>query len=150
MIEPNNFRTTHRLRMKLPMVIHSCAKASCFLALIWCLSPSSTMAVDTQLPTLAELKIDGRGKSNFLNQAKSQPTLTGVPKANIEQYRSVIQPLLKAKCVACHGPDEENANLRIDRINPNLLTGESIERWREIYKVLSNSRCLPRTNPLMR
>ncbi|MDB4419341.1 DUF1592 domain-containing protein [Rubripirellula sp.] len=105
------------------------------------------MAADPQIPTLAQLKIDGRDKSNFLNQDKPQPALTGVPKANLEQYRSVIQPLLKSKCLACHGPDEEHANLRIDRINPNLLTGESIERWREIYKVLSNSEMPPEDEP---
>ncbi|MDB4540647.1 DUF1592 domain-containing protein, partial [bacterium] len=54
---------------------------------------------------------------------------------------------MKSKCLACHGPDEEHANLRIDRINPNLLTGESIERWREIYKVLSNSEMPPEDEP---
>lgn len=35
------------------------------------------------------------------------------------------------------------ANLRIDQLNPDLLTGPDVDRWRGVYKVLSNSEMPP-------
>ena len=97
--------------------------------------------------TLESLKMEGRRKSNFLSQKATEPVVSGIPSADLKQYHEVIQPLLKTKCMDCHGPDEEHANLRIDQINPDLLSGESVERWREIYKVLSNSEMPPDDEP---
>ena len=102
---------------------------------------------DPKPATMESLKIEGRRKSNFLSQQASKPVVAGIPSADLKQYHEVIQPLLKTKCMDCHGPDEEHANLRIDQINPDLLSGESVERWREIYKVLSNSEMPPDDEP---
>jgi len=35
------------------------------------------------------------------------------------------------------------ANLRVDRLNPDLLAGPDVDRWRGIYKVVSNSEMPP-------
>ncbi len=102
---------------------------------------------DPKSATLESLKMEGRRKSNFLSQKATKPVVVGVPTADLKQYQDVILPLLKTKCMDCHGPDEEHANLRIDQINPDLLSGESVERWREIYKVLSNSEMPPDDEP---
>ena len=39
------------------------------------------------------------------------------------------------------------ANLRVDRLNPDLLAGPDVDRWRGIYKVLSNSEMPPEDEP---
>ena len=94
-----------------------------------------------------QLKQEGRAKSSFLNQTTERVEFAGIPEANLQEYKAVVAPLLEAKCLSCHGPDEEHANLRIDEISPNLLAGESVERWREIYKVISNSEMPPDDEP---
>jgi len=101
----------------------------------------------TKASTLESLKIEGRRKSSFLREGAATPAVEGVPTADLKHFRDVILPLLRAKCLDCHGPEEEHANLRVDEVNPDLLTGESVERWREIYKVLSNSEMPPDDEP---
>jgi hypothetical protein len=95
-------------------------------------------------PTLHEVREAGRAKSLFLKETatkvESQPV---VPAANLEHFRKSIAPVLAKKCVDCHGPESTMANLRIDRLNPDLLAGPDVDRWRGIYKVLSNSEMPP-------
>ncbi|HVW02131.1 MAG TPA: c-type cytochrome domain-containing protein, partial [Planctomycetaceae bacterium] len=95
-------------------------------------------------PTLREVREAGRAKSLFLKEAttkvESQPT---IPAANLEHFRKSIAPVLAKTCVDCHGPESTMANLRIDRLNPDLLAGADVNRWRGIYKVLSNSEMPP-------
>ena len=121
------------------------------LLLACCSSAVSTFAADRELPTkpssFEQLKQEGRAKSNFLTRTRESIEFDEIPKADLTQYHDVVAPLLKSKCSACHGADEDHANLRIDEISPNLLAGESVERWREIYKVLSNSEMPPDDEP---
>ncbi len=94
--------------------------------------------------TLDEARRAGRAKSLFLKEAekKSEPKLA-IPVANLDQFQKSIAPVLASKCVACHGPDSTKANLRVDRLNPDLLIGPDVDRWRGIYKALSNSEMPP-------
>lgn len=91
-----------------------------------------------------QVREEGRAKSLFLKGAekKIESTQT-IPTANLDQFKKSIGPVLAQKCVACHGPDSTKANLRVDRLNPDLLTGPDVDRWRGIYKVLSNSEMPP-------
>ncbi|MDB5390153.1 MAG: signal peptide protein [Planctomycetaceae bacterium] len=94
--------------------------------------------------TLDEVRKAGRAKSLFLKEAekKIEPT-PAIPAANLDHFQKSIAPVLAQKCVACHGPNSTMANLRIDRLNPDLLAGPDVDRWRGIYKVLSNSEMPP-------
>ena len=94
-----------------------------------------------------QIKQEGRAKSTFLNQKVEKVVFEDIPTPDLEQYEATVAPLLKTKCLPCHGPHEEHANLRIDEISPNLVSGENVERWREIYKVLSNSEMPPDDEP---
>lgn len=98
--------------------------------------------------TLDEVRAVGREKSQFLKevekQAESTPT---IPTANLDHFKKSIAPVLARSCVACHGPDETMANLRVDLLNPDLLAGRDVDRWRGIYKVLSNSEMPPEDEP---
>lgn len=98
--------------------------------------------------TLDEARAAGRAKSLFSKEAgKKTAAAPEIPTANLDQFRKSIGPVLAEKCVACHGPDSTMANLRIDKLNPDLLAGPDVDRWRGIYKVLSNSEMPPDDEP---
>ena len=46
-------------------------------------------------------------------------------------------------------PNGPKGRLRIDRLNPDLLTGPDVERWREVYDALSKSEMPPEDEPEM-
>jgi mono/diheme cytochrome c family protein len=99
-------------------------------------------AVDAQeipsnLETAKEL---GRLKSRFLKETQSdtQPA-DAIPTANLDYFQKSVAPLLTRSCQACHGPEKSEGRLRVDRLNPDLLTGPDVERWREVYNAVTNS-----------
>lgn len=94
--------------------------------------------------TLQQVREAGRAKSLFLKETeKKTETTPAIPTANLDHFRKSIAPVLAQKCIACHGPESTMANLRVDRLNPDLLSGPDVDRWRGIYKVLSNSEMPP-------
>lgn len=98
--------------------------------------------------TLEQAKEIGRMKSRFLEESNPDKKATdAIPKANISHFQKVIGPILTKNCVACHGPQKSEGRLRIDKLNPNLLTGADVERWREVYNVLVNSEMPPEDEP---
>ena len=103
------------------------------------------LAADTATPlTFDEVRAAGRAKSQFLKETEKKAEATpAIPAANLEHFRKSIGPILAKKCVDCHGPDSTMGNLRVDKLNPDLLTGPDVDRWRGIYKVLSNSEMPP-------
>jgi mono/diheme cytochrome c family protein len=94
--------------------------------------------------SLQEAREAGRAKSAYLKGTEKRIGSTpAVPAADLDRFRKTIAPVLARKCVACHGPDSTMANLRVDRLNPDLQAGPDVDRWRGIYKVLSNSEMPP-------
>ncbi len=95
-----------------------------------------------------EARKTGRAKSQYLKDTKSAvPKSPAIPAANLDQFRKSVEPILVQKCVACHGPKSSTANLRIDRLNPDLLAGQDVDRWRQVFKVLANSEMPPGDDP---
>ena len=90
----------------------------------------------------------GRSNSRFLKASAAVPLASQrIPKANLRPFGKSIGPILKSSCQACHGPKKSEGRLRVDKLNPNLLTGPDVERWREIYNVLGNSEMPPADEP---
>lgn len=114
-----------------------------------CAAVCRALAAEPGAPlTFDEVRAAGRAKSLFLKEAeKKSEAAPAIPKANLDQFRKSIGPVLAKKCVACHGPDSTMANLRVDRLDPDLLAGADVDRWRGIYKVLSNSEMPPEDEP---
>ncbi len=94
--------------------------------------------------TLDAAKEHGRAKSRFLEETTeaANPTDT-VPKVNVAFFQDSLGPILKKNCLACHGPEKSEGRLRIDQLNPDLLAGPDVERWREVFNALSNSEMPP-------
>ncbi len=106
-------------------------------------------ADDRETPiSLETAKESGRMKSRFLKVTEADvPATRGIPKANLAYFQESVGPVLIKSCLACHGPEESEGRLRVDKLNPDLLTGPDVERWREIYNVLSNSAMPPVDEP---
>ena len=108
------------------------------------------LAVDGQETpiTLETAKELGHIKSRFLKETKADTKATdAIPTANVADFQKSVAPLLNKSCLACHGPEKSEGRLRIDQLNPDLLTGPDVERWREVYNALSNSEMPPKDEP---
>jgi hypothetical protein len=109
-------------------------------------SAAAILAADVQITpiTLEAAKEQGRAKSRFLKETKAPVDGTNaIPKANVAYFQKSVMPILKKSCINCHGPKKSEGRLRIDQLNPDLLTGPDVEQWREIYNALSNSEMPP-------
>jgi mono/diheme cytochrome c family protein len=102
-----------------------------------------------QRPTLAELKATGLERSRFKDHAtRSVPpngstSATEAPQANLAHFESTIRPLLEQNCIDCHGPDTTEGNIRIDTLDPNLLTGADTDWWSEVFAVITKGEMPP-------
>ncbi|MCM8530698.1 MAG: DUF1592 domain-containing protein [Lentisphaeraceae bacterium] len=96
---------------------------------------------------LSEARELGRSKSSFLIPKKIKAVSTKAPEANLKEFNKSIAPLLKNKCLACHGPKKSKGKFRVDELDPNLLKGQDIAKWLEVYEVLSNSEMPPDDEP---
>ena len=57
---------------------------------------------------------------------------------DLEGFRRSVGPFLQKHCVQCHGPEAQEGDLRLDRLNPNLLAGPDIESWNKIrYRLVA-------------
>ena len=109
-----------------------------------CICPVAAGETATEVVTFSEAKELGRQKSRFLQDRQaSEQVPQAVPAANLTHFRNTIASVLETSCSACHGPDLSEGRLRVDELNPDLLTGPDVEQWREIYNVLSNSEMPP-------
>ena len=111
----------------------------------WMILTATGQETPISLETAKEL---GRVKSRFLKEAKEVAKASDVvPKANVAFFQESVGPLLKQSCLACHGPQKSKGRLRIDQLNPDLLTGPDVERWREVFNALSKSEMPPKDEP---
>ena len=89
---------------------------------------------------MQQAKEVGRAKSRFLKAADVETkAIDAIPTANVAYHAESVAAILNKSCLACHGPEHSEGRLRVDELNPDLLTGPDVERWREVYNVLSNS-----------
>jgi len=110
--------------------------------------PMLAAETDAVPMTLQKVKELGRMKSRFLKETKTDRKATSaIPKANLVHFQKSIGHILNKSCLACHGSQKSEGRLRVDRLNPDLLTGPDVERWRKIYNVLSNSEMPPEDEP---
>lgn len=116
------------------------------LATAWTLWAARGEEPATSLEAAREL---GRAKSRFLKETKEAEKNVAdvVPTANLAFFQESAAPILQKHCVACHGPEKSKGRLRIDQLNPDLLTGPDVERWREVFNALSKSEMPPEDEP---
>ncbi|MEM7234807.1 MAG: DUF1587 domain-containing protein [Planctomycetota bacterium] len=106
------------------------------------LSPLSSEARAEDPPTLNDLKASGAKRSRYTNR-KAPPTKGAVEKHSPDRFREALFPILEAHCVKCHGPDKAKADLRIDKLDPDLVKGGDVDWWLEVMSVLGNGEMPP-------
>ncbi|TVP94374.1 MAG: DUF1592 domain-containing protein [Planctomycetaceae bacterium] len=105
--------------------------------------------VADQRLTLAELKATGLERSRFkdvaigIDHPNSSITETEAHQANLARFESTIKPLLEQHCIDCHGPDTTEGNIRIDTLDPDLVTGADADWWSEIFSVVTKGEMPP-------
>ena len=98
--------------------------------------------------SLDAAKDQGRNTSRFRKETAEVATATdAAPKANLTYFQESVGPILNKSCLPCHGPEKSEGRLRIDQLNPDLLTGPDVERWSEVYNALSKSEMPPEDAP---
>lgn len=97
---------------------------------------------DEPRPSLAELKRRGAQRSRFKQHAQVKPP-TGQPQPNLESFAKVVKPLIQRYCIDCHGPDAAEGNLRLDRLDPDLLQGQDTDWWVEVFTVVTRGEMPP-------
>lgn len=107
------------------------------------------VSTSDERPTLAEVRAAGVERSRFKRIATERddqtrnPAHPEPPRANLSDFESTIEPLLAQHCVDCHGPDATEGNLRIDTLDPNLLTGPDADWWAEAMAVITKGEMPP-------
>lgn len=91
--------------------------------------------------SLEKAKAAGAERSRYRTQ--KAPQTAAAPKANLDDFRKEIGPLLKKTCEQCHGAKAQEANFRVDTLDPDLIHGKDQAWWLEVMQVLSNSEMPP-------
>jgi len=105
--------------------------------------------------SLEQLKSIGRSRSKFLVSGAVDTTSLGnstselgkLPEPKLEEFQATIAPILKDKCVECHGPETQEGNVRIDTLDSNLHVGKDVQWWTEILAVVSKGEMPPSDSP---
>lgn len=106
-------------------------------------------SVTKQQLTLAELKATGLVRSRFKDlpgggELHPKSNAGGeAPQADLAQFESTIKPLLIQHCVDCHGPETAEGNIRIDTLDPDLVSGADSDWWSEIFAVVTKGEMPP-------
>ncbi|MBT7958890.1 MAG: DUF1587 domain-containing protein, partial [Akkermansiaceae bacterium] len=62
--------------------------------------------------------------------AEATPQPTHLPKEK-------LQPFLKEFCIECHGPDEQEADIRFDQVNWSITNNDTAQRWQDVLDQLN-------------
>ncbi|GDY13608.1 cytochrome c [Planctomycetota bacterium] len=62
-------------------------------------------------------------------------------------YSTAIRPLLDQHCIACHGPDKQRGNLRLDGPVPDLRTAKARDQWEKVHAMLVRGEMPPEERP---
>ena len=74
---------------------------------------------------------------SWLAAAGASAATAAAPTADMVGFNQKVKPLLESHCVACHGPEKEKGKLRVDKLNPDLFTGNDGERWQDVLDQLN-------------
>lgn len=64
------------------------------------------------------------------------------------QFERDILPILQTHCIRCHGPEVQEANVRLDDLSINLIEDRAVtESWHEVLNVLQAGEMPPKDEP---
>ncbi len=70
------------------------------------------------------------------------------PRPRLELFNRKIAPILRDACTDCHGADEQEGNVRIDTLDPDLVHGQDVDWWLEVLSAISKREMPPESGNL--
>ena len=64
--------------------------------------------------------------------------------SNGQDYETHIRPFLAKYCVGCHGPNKQKADLRVDKLDPDMVHGGDTDMWQEVLDLINVSEMPPK------
>ena len=64
--------------------------------------------------------------------------------SNGQDYETHIRPFLAKYCVGCHGPSKQKADLRVDKLDPDMVHGSDADMWQEALDLINVSEMPPK------
>ncbi len=61
-----------------------------------------------------------------------------------------VAPILQKHCIGCHGPAKSKGDLRLDKLDPDLIKGKDGDHWREVLDRLNVGDMPPAKEPAMK
>ena len=77
-----------------------------------------------------------------------QQSTTAASERDSQHYEKKIKPLLAAACFDCHSGDGVEGNFHADQLDPDLVNGNDIALWLEVYSVVSKGEMPPDSDNL--
>ena len=66
---------------------------------------------------------------------------------DLNKFRQQVKPLLQKYCVACHGRQDFEGKIRLDNIDPNIVSGQHSGRWEDIREAFNSGEMPPEDQP---
>ena len=60
-----------------------------------------------------------------------------------DSYQTLIRPYLAKYCFQCHGPTQQKADLRLDQLDPDMISGSDTDMWQEVLDLTNVSEMPP-------
>lgn len=112
------------------------------------------LAVDGTEEHGSDLEIQIRIQVSAMTPARLTPllplvlfALSGFVRAEETIPFARVAPIFRERCHGCHGPAKSKGDLRLDKLNPDLVQGSDGDRWREVLDRLSFGDMPPETEP---
>lgn len=67
-----------------------------------------------------------------------------------DDFVETIQPILAKYCFGCHGPDEQEASIRLDEYDPDIVDGFDTEAWHYALDMIHGAEMPPAEAPQMK
>ncbi len=66
---------------------------------------------------------------------------------DVNTFRRQVKPLLQKYCVECHGSQDFEGKIRVDNIDPNIVSGKHSGRWEDIREAFNSGEMPPEDHP---
>jgi mono/diheme cytochrome c family protein len=80
--------------------------------------------------------------------------LAGVGPTPVRSDESItfarVAPIIQKHCQGCHGPAKAKGDLRLDKLDPDMVKGSDGDRWREVHDRLNVGDMPPPGQPAMK
>lgn len=73
--------------------------------------------------------------------------LLSLSPATAESFQAVVKPFIEQHCIACHGPDKQKGDLRLDQLSTDLTKLENAEEWQFVLDELNGATMPPEDEP---